>query len=400
MTPASTRYHSLDAWRGLACLMVVVFHSTEHTAAAATGLFAGLIAIVERLWIGVPLFFVISGYCISATADSSRRKGHGSGEYFARRLRRIFPPYLIFLAITIPVIGVCELAVPGLFDAGVHPIRSPWMLNGWEWLGTLTLTGGWLHHLVGTPTPFFLGHAWTLGYEEQFYAVTGLLLMLCPRRFFAGIVAVTLAVIALKATSYGLSGFFFDGLWFYFAAGILVYGTVVYGKPQHRWLASIPLLLGIALSLRNFGLLAERESNGAQMSLAAYGFALAILWLHRYDARIAAARFVAPLNYCGLRCYSLYLVHWPICKGVSHALDMAGFADPASTVLVTIPICLVLTVLAGSAFFHLVESRFLNTSPAKTEPAVHRPEGFGQWLSTAGDMMLFRFLRRPFARTK
>src|SRR5215471_1642650 len=94
-----SRYATLDMWRGVACLLVLVNHSvfyTAETVRASVSLTAvnQLIAtIATRAWAGVPLFFVISGYCITATIDSHRRKDGSVGTYFWKRFRRIFPPY-------------------------------------------------------------------------------------------------------------------------------------------------------------------------------------------------------------------------------------------------------------------------------------------------------------------
>ena len=76
--PRAPRYVTLDHWRGIACLLVVLFHSSgvaflsmeaSGTAPQSAGL-AGLALSITRIgWIGVPFFFVISGYAISATAD-------------------------------------------------------------------------------------------------------------------------------------------------------------------------------------------------------------------------------------------------------------------------------------------------------------------------------------------
>src|ERR1700757_449030 len=89
------RYPSLDFWRGVACLMVVVYHSSFYV--AGKGQLHGGIRLaftgIEYMWLGVPLFFVISGYCISSTCDSIRRKRHSARTYFWRRYRRIFPPF-------------------------------------------------------------------------------------------------------------------------------------------------------------------------------------------------------------------------------------------------------------------------------------------------------------------
>ena len=72
----------------------------------------------------------------------------------------------------------------------------PWWLSGWQWLGNVSLTEIWRHHVAGGNKALYLGHAWTLCYEEQFYVVVGLLLLVAPRRFFAGAVAVTALTLA------------------------------------------------------------------------------------------------------------------------------------------------------------------------------------------------------------
>src|SRR5688572_16597179 len=101
MPPRQPRYDSLDLWRGVACLVVVAYHAAvfthsdafeERLRADGGGLCEWLLAAVGRFWFGVPVFFVISGYCIAASADAARAKRGGVGRYFVRRLRRIYPP--------------------------------------------------------------------------------------------------------------------------------------------------------------------------------------------------------------------------------------------------------------------------------------------------------------------
>jgi peptidoglycan/LPS O-acetylase OafA/YrhL len=79
--------------------MLVVFHGSFYAEAAfelhdRSTWTAGSLAIrvIRLLWIGVPIFFVISGYCISASIDSLRRKPRAIGSFFARRFHRIYPP--------------------------------------------------------------------------------------------------------------------------------------------------------------------------------------------------------------------------------------------------------------------------------------------------------------------
>ena len=95
--PRNPRYLTLDHWRGIACLMIVVLHATHNASpdggGAAGGLGRGILSVISRMGFGVPMFFVISGYCIAATSDSSRRKPRAPWRFFTRRFRRIFPPY-------------------------------------------------------------------------------------------------------------------------------------------------------------------------------------------------------------------------------------------------------------------------------------------------------------------
>src|SRR3954471_7559964 len=73
--PAAPRYQSLDFWRGVACLLVIVFHATFYQAhSSSTSLSALIVRATKWFWIGVPMFFVISGYCITASADRLRRR--------------------------------------------------------------------------------------------------------------------------------------------------------------------------------------------------------------------------------------------------------------------------------------------------------------------------------------
>src|SRR4051812_34985505 len=81
-SPRQPRYLSLDMWRGVACLFVVIHHATMVTWCSQDAISpaghgrtfgAWCLDLAHVLNIGVPMFFVISGYCIAASADSSRR---------------------------------------------------------------------------------------------------------------------------------------------------------------------------------------------------------------------------------------------------------------------------------------------------------------------------------------
>jgi peptidoglycan/LPS O-acetylase OafA/YrhL len=354
--PRCSRYRSLDMWRGVACLLVIVFHSTYYAESGP------VIRFTRWLWIGVPFFFVISGYCIAATCDAERRRGRGVWGYFRRRFRRIFPPFWIFLATTAIVVYATERWFwPGLFSDHHHPIPNPATLNLWNWAGLATLTETWRHNVFGPPGGSFPGHEWTLCYEEQFYAVCGLLLILCPGRFFRGAMIVTaltaIARLAARRNGWEISGFFFDGRWLLFALGILTYHHNNYAKVFGRTAAVLALMIGMAISAANPRNVLH--GNSAEYT-SGFAFALTLVFTRPWDEAIASSPITAPLSWCGRICYSLYLVHWPVCKAASHALYQLGLRDQWPTVLITVPTCIIASVTIGYVFHRAVERRFLN----------------------------------------
>lgn len=356
--PPPRRYHSLDFWRGVACLVVVMGHSLDNfmftkpaiPATIASASDAGLwgLLFIYRLPPGVPMFFVISGYCITASAVSHRDRKLPICNYFFRRLRRIFPPLWIYLAIALPLISLLAVMWPEV--AGGAPWSDPWNASAWQWAGSFTLTESWRYHVIGDPTRHYLiGHLWTLCYEEQFYLLVGLVLLVAPRYMFAVFFAVTIAV-RLAASSLpheAIHGFFFDGNWIPFAAGIAVYYAV--------HLVAWPLRVAICAAL----LLASQ----VQSNSTALGFAALLIAIHRWDGHLHAARWARPVSLCGVMCYSVYLTHQPLVIIVSRACEQLGISGPVLTLLVTLPVCVAATLGVSIVFHWYVERRFLNSAP-------------------------------------
>ncbi len=369
LRPRSPRYESMDLWRGVACLAVVVFHSTFYGTEEAPrpeGLHGKVAWLL--LWkgdLGVPIFFVISGYCIAASCDGLRRKETGIRQYFRRRFRRIFPPYLVFWAAAALFMAALTWTGLGhLVSDPPHEIRMPWTLGPAALVGNLTLTEAWLPALRGDPSQWFMGHAWSLGMEEQFYAVCGLALFASRRHFFRSMAVVTAGVAASSVALWGggytslTSGFFFFGLWFGFALGVGAYYTLNYESRRAQWMATGAFVAASLLLIGPLG-------GSVQPSTRSYGVvggltAAALVALHPFDRRIATSRAAAPLMWTGTMCYSLYLTHWPVVKPLSHALHLAGIQGFWPTLFVTLPICLGVALVVGRVFFHLVERRFLN----------------------------------------
>lgn len=379
--PRSPRYDSLDMWRGIACLAVIVFHATNYSPpdAHATGFEAIAVSLMygcRWLWAGVPMFFVISGYCIAAAVDSSRRKPGASPRFFIRRFFRIYPPYWVWLGISFLSVSICEQLIwPGLFADRQHP---QWSLSPQQWLGNLSLTESWRSHVFGDDRAYFLGQSWTLCYEEQFYLVCGLLLLVCPRQYFAatGVMSILVMSFVVVARQFNVKcgGFFCDGHWFLFASGILVYFHVNYATRRLRRMIEAVLVCGL-LACWSDPFHHWTHGSLEQQGLIAFGFGLTLIMLQKWDQRIACSRWTQPLQYCGVMCYSLYLVHWPTSKAISHMLYLAGLHSNSSTLLVTVPACLAVSLMMAWPFHVFIERRCLNgyRSPRLTTAAVNVP---------------------------
>jgi peptidoglycan/LPS O-acetylase OafA/YrhL len=352
--------------------MVVVYHASFYarTDLAGTDFVAGLTyKLISYMWIGVPIFFAISGYCITASSDSARRKPRAVQQYFWRRFRRIFPPYWILLTISIVVVAFMSIAGwPAMFSDANHPIPHPATLSLSQWTGNIALMEQWRFHLFGDGSLNFLGPAWSLCYEEQFYAVCGLIIFLMPRRFFQGAACVTLLVVSLTFIhvfiKFPTSGFFFDGRWLLFAAGILAYYRLNYACQRYQRLIDIFLCISIVLSILLYVKSPAKNQGFAIELIVASSFALTISLIHKWDERIAASKLLRPITFCGVMCYSLYLVHWPITKLMSHAFFFAGIRGPWPNLAVTIPLSLAVSILSARLFHMLVEKRFLNPKNA------------------------------------
>ena len=112
-TSKTSSYKTLEAWRGFASLWVVLLHSLagifQHTTPqSATN---PLVIFSNYGFLGVQIFFVISGYCITAAAVTNLQRRTGLKEFVRARLRRIFPPYYFATVLAVLLSFASEMLV-------------------------------------------------------------------------------------------------------------------------------------------------------------------------------------------------------------------------------------------------------------------------------------------------
>lgn len=377
--PKFIRYETLDHWRGFAALAIVVYHSTVihgvAQSASAPDLAAYLLWITTRLWIGVPIFFVISGYCICASADACRNRGQSTLAFFTRRFRRIYPPYWTALAICAAGGWIsCGIG----FDAFGGNIPNPLELSWDQWLGNLTRTESWRPRVFGRHVLYELPVAWTLCFEEQFYVVIGVLLCFCRRRLFAGIAVITLLVFLnsvplsiapLRALGWNpnlwqlrWNSTFLRWMWLDFAVGCGVYFHSNYADWPRKRLIEFVFLAGILLIVRSGEDFLKVDATHLTTQFVAISFGLILLMLHPWDHQIGSLSVLQPMKFCGTICYSLYLIHDMAVLPISTIAWSLGIRSPLLTLCITVPLCTASALLIGWCFYMLVERRWTNLS--------------------------------------
>jgi exopolysaccharide production protein ExoZ len=166
--PDCARYRNIQVLRGIACLFVVLYHTSADESRFGMP-FQPLHFVQWFGYAGVDLFFVISGFIIASSNRVNLGRPGRLPKYLVRRLWRIYPTYWAALAI---VTGLWAVIAPHLFES----------ITAREIVETVAL-------LPQQPMPRLIPAAWSLSYELMFYLVFASLFLL-PRRFAGGVLLI------------------------------------------------------------------------------------------------------------------------------------------------------------------------------------------------------------------
>jgi peptidoglycan/LPS O-acetylase OafA/YrhL len=324
--PADKRFPYLpgiDALRALAVLAVFFYHSSVDWMPGG--------------FLGVDVFFAISGYLItSLLLREFRRGGHVRlGRFWLRRARRLLPAVGVLIAVT--MIAAAILEPDRIEQLRGDAIASLAYFANWHFVL------GHQSYFEGFQRPSLLTHLWSLSVEEQFYlfwplAFAAGMKLFGRGRLLLGVVAGALASVALA--------------WILFDPGHDA-SRVYYGTDTH----AVGLLAGVGLALvwspielrrRRTGPLVGPVLDVAGVLALAY-IVLSFLHVHDYDlalwhggylwlalvtalllavlahpaSRLGGMLGRAPVLWLGLRSYSFYLWHYPVLMLTRPGLDVS-----------------------------------------------------------------------------
>ena len=330
-----------------------------------------LAAVQSYGWMGVDLFFVLSGYLIGSQVLKTLHQGRPFSfvDFYVRRAFRILPAYLVVLAVYFFWPRFSE-------SSGIQPL--------WQFLTfTLNLLIDYRHNKA-------FSHAWSLCVEEHFYILFPLLAWWLIRRasalkFIVVAAGVMLGGMALRdwiwvhqlapvsADADGRFGLRFlediyfptwtrlDGL----LAGVALATIKIYRLPLWEKLQRRPgqiALAGLLVTLAAVALFVDRSGRLATTfgyPLLSLGFALLVLaasgtrgWLA--TLRLPGARWIATIS------YSLYLSH----KGIMHMLGQVLPPTVAGHDVLRVAIYVTAVLCAGALLYYGVEQPFLRLRDA------------------------------------
>jgi peptidoglycan/LPS O-acetylase OafA/YrhL len=332
------RIRQLDAVRGVAVLLVLV-HNTEPDPSAHLGL------IAKYGWMGVDLFFVLSGFLITGILLETKGSDGYFKRFYGRRCLRIWPLYyaaLLFMFVVVPHIRPSESQV--IFDAQ----SSPW------WAFPLFLQ----NFLVPVPTMAagLLGVTWSLAVEEQFYLTWPLVVRFCDE---AKLCKIAIAVICLSpalrfylslhhVNIYSNTFCRLDGLMFGALLAIVVRsGSFI--PSRFLTLAWVSLLVSIPLALE-LDSLNFRWLVFSIVALASISFVyLALFSNQRLLQAILKNRF---LVYTGVISYGIYLLE-------KIPLDSAKALHLKTSPVLTFAVTTCVTYAAATLSWYFLEKPIL-----------------------------------------
>ncbi|MFN3255062.1 MAG: acyltransferase family protein [Ilumatobacter sp.] len=349
---------ALDGVRALAVVAVLLFHAE--------------VAGFDGGYLGVSVFFTLSGFLItSLLAAETEANGHVAlGNFYARRARRLLPASVL-LVLLVLIASVVTDWFDAVAELRAHVIGSLLQVANWVFLANDGSYQELLQQAAGTASP--LEHYWSLAIEEQFYWLWPIAFVALWRagrtlrgrvRLLGAVTLVFVIAAPVIAAVWGSDAAYWASP--ARAAEILVGAFVAVAIIGRRldprlWVLAPLMLVVLAVCIVTFPTAGGPAYSGW---LPAIGAASALLLLGlQVDSPVRRACSIAPMVWLGKISYGVYLFHWPIFVVMNE--DRMGFDGPALLV-----VRLAVTLIAAQLSYLLYEQPIRRASHLTVRPTM------------------------------
>jgi peptidoglycan/LPS O-acetylase OafA/YrhL len=344
-------YPALNGLRGLAIILIILYHNF------------GYVSFFQLSWIGLDLFFVLSGFLITGILLKKRDSGNFLRNFYARRMLRIFPVYYLSIVLILFIL-------PHLLT---YPFSLKYFLANQRWFWFEIQN--WLFIIKPDGNNNFLNHFWSLALEEQFYLVSPwIILWIKPvQKIIRFLLVVILLMLALRLIVwfYHFENISYLDLYaFTRIDGLCVGGLLaIFTYQKNLILDKINKLLSLFFFSLIFVVLPScKFFFNCRLPYTACalfpGIALfwgSIVWSSvragSIPYKIFNSRF---LIFFGRISYGLYIFHWPVFRlFASGAFIWRGNRNSLGANLVTSVISVSIAIILAIASYYSVEKFFL-----------------------------------------
>ncbi len=356
----------LDGIRGIAILIVLVGHFGSTAGGDTVKLGRAFGEVFGLGWIGVDLFFVLSGFLITGILlDSKGSTGYFSS-FYARRTLRIFPLYFLYVFVFFHV----ALPLGGLLHHGENIDRSGEI---WYWLYLPNWWNGSGHSIK------YLIHFWSLGIEEQFYFTWPLIVLIASRKTLKAICLMLIVISPLlryiftynsppPLFLYNFTPFRMEPIALGALVAILVRETetspFVVRLMKYLWVPALLIFAGMSVGsgTTSLGAVSISRFGYTCIDLIFASFVFFVALTVRGNHRVGMLTH-PMLRSCGKYSYGMYVLHMPIviflAVPLAYVFSKTHLQLPFVRVIVAIAVGTGLTYIAALISWNLLESPFL-----------------------------------------
>jgi peptidoglycan/LPS O-acetylase OafA/YrhL len=354
-TPKNHSYYpALDGLRGIAIIVVVLFHNF------------GFLEYFVFGWLGVDLFFVLSGFLITNILLNTVGKRHYLKNFYVRRVLRIFPLYYSVLILTIFVFS----QIPSLKSTFQYYFNN----QIWFWL----FVENWLFALTPLERTNFLNHFWSLAVEEQFYLLWPIVILLVRKLkvllVLMGTLLIFILIVRIVVWEHHIETVHYMSLYTFTRIDGICIGSMLalIIKIDVHVLRAYSAFIALLLSIANFTFFFLNRMRGFSFPFfpfLGYTTCAAIFAIVVYEAVIGETGIVnrilntTILKFFGKVSFGFYVFHWPTYISLNskfiHLLRIELDAPVAISRFLSSVACTLIGFVLSVLSCYFFESKFL-----------------------------------------